>query len=77
LAAISVNHRAPSGPLTIPSGPLSGVGASNDLSSPQVVIRAIRFLCDSVNHSAPSEPVVIPYARRLRPPPNIPRLLPT
>lgn len=55
-AAVSVNHRAPSGPAAMPNGPQPGVGRPNSSITPSVVIRPIRSARYSVNHSAPSGP---------------------
>src|SRR5262249_6464534 len=61
--APSVNHRAPSGPVVMPSGP-GDPGTANStsckLSAVAVVgMRPIFFDVNSVNHSAPSGPVVM------------------
>ena len=60
LAAISVNHSAPSGPAAMPAGSLSVVGIANSVMAPAVVIRPILLPLYSVNHSAPSGPAAMP-----------------
>src|SRR5215218_4455379 len=57
--AVSVNQRLLSGPVTIPTGPLWGVGMANSVTTPAVVIRPILFATTSVNHRFPSGPGVI------------------
>jgi hypothetical protein len=41
LAAASVNHRLPSGPATMRAGKLAGVGTTNSVIAPAVLIRPI------------------------------------
>src|SRR5262245_2357886 len=57
---VSVNHKLPSGPVTMERGPLPAVGRGNSVKTPAVVIRPILLPLFSVNHSAPSGPKVIP-----------------
>src|SRR5947207_2363848 len=63
LALNSVNHRAPSGPVTIWSGetgcPQHG-GMANSVICPPVVMRPIWSAYCSANQNAPSGPSVIP-----------------
>jgi hypothetical protein len=56
LPAPSVNHSAPSGPATMLSGKLLGVGIVNSVITPATVIRPILLVPVSVNHRAPSGP---------------------
>ena len=44
VAVSSVNHRFPSGPAAMPSGPLPAVGSGNSVIVPDVVIRPILSL---------------------------------
>ncbi len=60
LVAVSVNHRLPSGPAVMPTGPLLAVGVGNSVILPLVVMRPIRFVAFSVNHRLPSGPAVMP-----------------
>jgi hypothetical protein len=56
----SVNHSAPSGPVTMPRGLLSAVGTGNSVMTPAGVIRPILLPSTSVNHTFPSGPAAIP-----------------
>src|ERR1035437_4677415 len=57
----SVNHRVPSDPAAMPSGPLPAVKpVEYSVMTPAVVMRPIRLPLDSVNHRAPSGPAAIP-----------------
>src|SRR5579875_1171481 len=55
----SVNHKAPSGPVTIADGKLRAVGIAYSVNAPAVVIRPMLFVPTSQNHNAPSGPIVI------------------
>src|ERR1035438_6827056 len=59
LPSCSTNHRAPSGPVTMPSGAAPAVGTGYSVTAPPMVIRPILLPPNSVNHRAPSGPVVI------------------
>src|SRR5207245_10953787 len=59
----SVNQRAPSGPVTMLNGPLSGVGMKYSVRAPEVVMRAMRPESNSAIQSAPSGPAVRPKLR--------------
>ncbi len=63
LVAVSVNHRLPSGPAVMPTGPLLAVGVGNSVILPLVVMRPIRFVAFSVNHRLPSGPAVMPAGK--------------
>src|SRR6516225_5505221 len=52
----SQNQMLPSGPAAMPIAPLWGVGISNSVTSPFVVIRPILFALHWVNQRAPSVP---------------------
>src|SRR5438552_2352059 len=56
----SVNHRLPSGPVVIRSGPLPLVGTANSVITPAVVILPILLPLNSVNQRLPSGPELIP-----------------
>src|SRR5438067_1668014 len=58
-AAVSVNQRAPSGPVVIPSGVLPGEGRGNSVMAPAVVIRPMWLAASSANQRLPSGPGVI------------------
>ncbi len=58
----SVNHRLPSGPAVMASGPEPGV-TGNSVMKPEGVIFPIRLLV-SVNQRLPSGPATIPKAPR-------------
>ena len=60
VAAASVNHSAPSGPVVMPTGSAAGRGDREFGDTPPVVMRPILLARASVNHSAPSGPAVIP-----------------
>src|SRR6266540_2629654 len=70
LGALSVNHRAPSGPAAMETGPHgpdleqsgydAGSGIGNSVMAPEVVMRPILLAYCSVNHRAPSGPSTIP-----------------
>src|SRR5215813_694015 len=59
LLALSVNHRAPSGPSVIPEGSPDAVGTGYSVNTPEVVTRPILLPTSSVNHNAPSGPDTI------------------
>src|SRR5262245_9867120 len=54
----SVNHRLPSGPSAIPSGPAASVGIENSMAAPAVVRRTILLSVTPVNQRLPSGPDV-------------------
>src|ERR1700720_2058491 len=56
LATLSVNQSAPSGPVVMPAGPLTGVGTTYSVNVPLVLRRPILLPVFSVNHSARSGP---------------------
>ena len=58
-AMLSVNHRLPSGPLTIWFG-RRAPGTGNSVSVPPVLMRPMARRSISVNHKLPSGPVTIP-----------------
>src|SRR5215468_3731775 len=62
LPARSANQSAPSEPTVIPKGWLLGVGITNSVMAPVVVILPTLLALEkaSVNQSAPSGPLVIP-----------------
>src|ERR1035437_3864843 len=56
----SVNHRVPSDPAAMPSGPLPAVKpVEYSVMTPAVVMRPIRLPLNSVNHRAPSDPAAM------------------
>ena len=59
LAVDSVNQRLPSGPVTIPAGPLGFVGVAYSSMAPDGVILPIWSASRSVNQRAPSGPGAI------------------
>src|SRR3954447_9816026 len=71
LLLVLVNHRAPSGPATIPKGCAIREPVYCD-TLPSVVMRPIEppmpTLPEFVNHNAPSGPTVIPFGRSMPPP---------
>src|SRR5881394_166478 len=64
LALVSVNQRAPSGPVVMSWGRLGDVMMGKSVMTPAVVMRPIlsgaRPIDDSENQSAPSGPATIP-----------------
>ena len=60
LAAVNVNHRAPSEPVVMLSGAARGVIVRHSVNSPSTVIRPIALTPRCANQSAPSGPTVIP-----------------
>ena len=55
-----VNHRAPSGPLQIDTGPEIRGDLKFEID-PEVVIRPIELFLRLVNHNAPSGPTVMTF----------------
>ena len=60
LRCASENHRLPSGPATMPSGPAPGVLSANSVIAPAVVMRPILLPAFSQNQNAPSGPGMMP-----------------
>src|SRR5205807_4937610 len=55
----SVNHRLPSGPAVIPSGPSSAGDPTNSVTTPAGVMRPMELRPNSVNHRLPSGPAAM------------------
>src|SRR5262249_24655021 len=58
-ATTSANHRLPSGPTVMPSGPLAAVGTANSVTKPVGVMRPILPPHTSVNQRLPSGPTTM------------------
>src|SRR5207253_2620637 len=60
-APLSVNHKAPSGPAAMPTGPAVGpVGVPNSVRTPAVVMAPTWPELNCVNQSRPSGPAAMP-----------------